>query len=74
MRLAGPWKMLLVLVGGLGRSIWVRGLGPGTPAKLKQLCVRFPSFAKMQFGAWEPNNSIFGAIFGCRDGVEFRMW
>ena len=44
--------MRLVLIGGLGNSISLRGMGPGTPAKLKQLLSTFYAL-KLHFGALE---------------------
>ena len=53
--------MHLGLVGGFGSSISVRGMGLGTPAKLKQV------------GPWKPNERSGSTIFGFRDGIELQI-
>ena len=56
--LAGLGKLTWGLVGGFGSSISVRGLAPGTPAKLKQVYMHFPILEKLILVPWKPNESL----------------
>ena len=61
-----PWDMQLVLVGGFGISISVRGMGPGIPPKLKQLLHALCKALKMHLGVpWNKSTN-----FGFRNGHE----